>query len=430
MKLKVSEKSYEEVEALPRRKRTKPKTPSLFWRTVTKLLSQPALIRTRFTSRKIGMEKLKKDEPALFLMNHSSFIDVEIMASMLYPRKINIVTTSDAFVGLDWLLTKVGCIPTNRFTADTRLVRNVLHAVRKNKTSVVIYPEAGYSFDGTKTEMGKVTGKLIKMLKIPVVMIKTEGAFHHDPIYRGVRPRLNKVSATMTYLLSAEQVQSMSVEEINAVIDEQFSFDNFRWQRENNIKISDKHRADHLDRLLYKCPHCRAEGKMEGKGITLTCHACGKVYTMDEYGQMRANGGETEFSHIPDWFRWERECARREIEEGEYSLDTEVDIIVFRDTKSLYRVGSGRLVHTAEGFVLDGCDGKLHYEHKPLSSHSIYADLDWFEFGDMVCVGNTKFMYYCLPKDKSVSVAKIRFAAEEIYKIKKAEGALLKSASK
>ena len=77
MKLKVSEKSYDEVMALPRRKHIKPKTPSLFWRTVTKILSQPALIRTRFKSKRVGMEKLGKDEPALFLMNHSTFIDVE-----------------------------------------------------------------------------------------------------------------------------------------------------------------------------------------------------------------------------------------------------------------------------------------------------------------------------------------------------------------
>ena len=217
MKIKTVKKSYDEVMALPPRKREKPKTPTFFWRSVTKILSAPALIRTHFKSKKTGMEKLGKNEPALFLMNHSSFIDVEIMASMLYPRKINIVTTSDAFIGLDWLLRQVGCMPTNRFTADTRLVRDILYAVRKKKNSLVLFPEAGYTLDGTHTEMGNIMGKLIKFLNIPVVMIKTEGAFHHDPIYNGLQVRKNRVSATMTYLLSKEDILGMTPEEICAL---------------------------------------------------------------------------------------------------------------------------------------------------------------------------------------------------------------------
>ena len=421
MKLKVSEKSYDEVMALPRRKHIKPKTPSLFWRMVTKILSQPALIRTRFKSKRVGMEKLGKDEPALFLMNHSTFIDVEIMASMLYPRRINIVTTSDAFIGLDWLLRQVGCIPTNRFTADTRLVRDILHAVRKNKNSLVLYPEAGYTLDGTHTEMGKVTGKLIKLLKIPVVIIKTEGAFHHDPIYNGLQVRKNRVSATMTYLLSPEQINDMTVEEINAIIDKEFDYDHFKWQKEKGVRIDAPTRADHLEKILYKCPSCHAEGCTEGRGTSLTCRCCGKSYTMDEYGQMHANDGVTEFSHIPDWTRWQRERVKEEIDREEYILDTDVDIIMARDTKSLYRVGTGHLTHSKKGFILEGCDGKLYYRHKPLCYHSVYADFHWFEIGDMIAIGNSDTTYYCFPKDKSVSVLKARYAAEYIYKVKKAE---------
>ena len=37
--------------------------------------------------------------------------------------------------------------------------------------------------------------------------------------------------------------------------------------------------------------------KMEGKGIHLTCHACKKQWTMDEYGQLAANDGDTDESN-------------------------------------------------------------------------------------------------------------------------------------
>ena len=42
---------------------------------------------------------------------------------------------------------------------------------------------------------------------------------------------------------------------------------------------------------------------------------------LDEYGYMRALDGDTAFSHIPDWYAWEREEVKREILEGKYSLE-------------------------------------------------------------------------------------------------------------
>ena len=421
MKTKVCEKSYQEVMALPKRKHEKPIKPNIFWRTLLKLVALPDLMSVKFKCKKVGMEKLGKKEPALFLMNHSGFIDMEIVVSSLYPRVFNIITTSDAFVGMDWLMRQIGCVPTNKFTSDANLVRDMMHIVRKQHSSIVLYPEASYSFDGTCTTMGDSTGKLIKLLKVPVVMIKTEGAFHRTPLYNDLHVRKNKVSATMTYLLSTEQINEMTPDEINKIVDEHFNYDHFKWQLETKLKIDHPLRADKLNRVLYKCPRCMAEGKTEGKGITLTCKACGAAYEMDEYGQLHATEGETEFSHIPDWYKWERKCVREDIEAGRYILETDVDIVMAKDTKKLYRIGSGHLKHTTDGFVLDGCDGQLHYEHKPLCSHGLYSDFYWYEIGDIICIGNGDYMYYCFPKCEGDVVAKTRLAAEEIYKIRKAE---------
>ncbi|MBQ7327136.1 MAG: 1-acyl-sn-glycerol-3-phosphate acyltransferase [Clostridia bacterium] len=428
MKITVTEnKTYAEIMAMPKPKHEKPKKPNIFWRTLLKLVSLPSMIKTGFKCKKVGMERLGKKEPALILMNHSGFIDMEIVVSILYPRPLNIVTTSDAFIGMDWLLRQIGCIPTNKYTPDPTLVRSMLHAVRKHKSSVVLYPEASYSFDGTATEIGDCTGGLIKLLKVPVVMVKTEGAFHHTPLYNNLHVRHNKVSATMTYLLSPEDIERMSVDEINAVVNEQFSFDHFKWQKETQQVYDQPDRAEGLNRVLYKCPHCMAEGKMVGEGTTLTCNACGKVWEMDVYGQMVARDGNTEIAHIPDWYKWERQCVREEILRGEYSLDCDVDILMTRDTKKLYRIGSGHLTHDVDrGFILDGCDGQLHFERKPLVSHTLYADYFWYELGDIINIGNADYMYYCFPKGVGDVVAKTRLAAEEIYKIKKAEKAAAK----
>ena len=163
-----------------------------------------------------------------------------------------------------------------------------------------------------------------------------------------------------------------------------------------------------LERILYKCPHCGQEAQMQGKGTELTCHACGKVWHMDELGQLAAVEGETEFSHIPDWYAWERAQVRKELEEGTYLLDTDVDIGMMVDYKAIYMVGQGRLRH----------DGELDYAQGPLACYGLYADYYWYEIADVICFGNHDALYYCFPKD-GTPVAKTRLATEELYKLKK-----------
>ena len=418
MKIKVKKAWYEDVLARPVGLHRQPLRPGPLFRFLLKALSVSDLKATHFTHKEIGMEKLGKHEPCLILMNHSSFIDLKIAATILYPRPFNIVCTSDGFVGKDWLMRAIGCIPTKKFVTDTVLVRDMLFALKKLNSSILMFPEASYSFDGTATPLPESLGKCLKILRVPVVMIRTYGAFARDPLYNNLNLRKVDVSADMEYLLSPREIAEKTPDELNSILAEKFSFDNFRWQQENNIRIAEAFRADHLNRVLYKCPHCQTEGAMLGKGTRLTCKACGKEYELTEYGFMKAADGNTEFAHIPDWYRWERECVRREIQEGRYRLDVPVDIYMMVDTKSIYKVGTGRLEHGSEGFHLTGCDGRLDYSQKPNASYSLYSDYYWYEIGDMICIGNTDVLYYCFPKEGDV-VAKTRLAAEELYKLTK-----------
>ena len=421
MKIKVTDKSYEEVMALPREEHRKPLKPSIFFRTLLKLLSSADLKATNFHCRSIGMERLGADEPCLILMNHSSFIDLKIASTVLYPRPFNIVCTSDGFVGKEWLMRHLGCIPTQKFVSDLGLVRDMVYTVKELHSSVLMYPEASYSFDGTATPLPESIGKCVKMLGVPLVMIRTYGAFARDPLYNGLQLRKVDVSADMEYLLSPQEIAKASTAEINALLAERFSFDNFRDQQEQQIRITEPFRADGLNRVLYKCPHCGNEGAMTGKGTTLTCNSCGKTYLLTETGFLEAQEGETEFFHIPDWYRWERSCVRQELLDGSYRLDIPVRICMLVDSRSIYRVGEGRLIHTREGFHLSGCEGRLDYRQKPTSSYSLYSDYFWYELGDMICIGNSKALYYCFPTGQQDVVAKTRLAAEELYKLTKAD---------
>ncbi len=420
LKIKTKEKNLKEVFALPGFKRRKPLKPNIILTTIIRLISLPELWAVRFKYKKIGFEKLGKKEPCLILMNHSSFIDLKIASRIFYPRPYNIVCTSDGFIGKNWLMRGIGCIPTNKFVNDTRLVKDMIYAAKKLKSSILMYPEASYSFDGTATPLPDGLGKCIKVLGIPLVIVTTHGAFLHDPLYNGLRLRNVQVTADAEYVLSAEQIQNMTVEEINATVNKYFSFNAFSEQKEKQIRVDAPFRAEGLERVLYKCPHCLAEGKTRGRGISLKCEGCGTEYTLGEFGELKAENAETKFTQIPEWYAWQRECVKKELLDGSYSLDTCADIMMMVNTKCIYKVGTGRLQHSTEGFRLTGCDGALEYTQKPLSSHSLYSDYFWYEIGDIICIGDNKRLYYCMPKG-DVPVAKTRLAAEELYKIEKAK---------
>ncbi len=424
MKTTIKRTDYERVMALPRPKYKKPRKANLFWRTLIRVLTIFGLMGTGFRYETEGLDKLGKQEPCLILMNHTCFLDMEVAYRILYPRKLNIVCSNDGFIGffglMEWLMRSIGCVPTQKFVSDLQLVQDMQYCLKHLKSSVLMYPEASYSFDGTATSLPRKMGVLLKKLDVPVIMIETKGIFARNPLYNELQIRKDqKISAVARVLYTREQVRSLTVQELSEGVDAAFGFDHFAWQKENGVEITQPFRADGLHRILYKCPHCGAEGKLEGKGAVLTCGHCGKVWELTPLGAMQAMTGETEISHIPDWFRWERQQARQEILDGTYHLDCPVKIAMQVDYKAIYMVGEGRLTHDNSGFHLVGCDGKLDYTQKPQACYSLYADYFWYEIADCICIGDKEVHYFCFPQEEGVSVAKLRLATEEMYKLYK-----------
>jgi len=426
MKIHSRNLPYEEVLKLPRLEHKTPLKPSRLLATIVRIGSAPTLWKTKFSYTTERME-LVGDQPCLILMNHSSFTDMKMAYGIFYPKPFGIVTSVDAMSGiLGKLMRFLGCTPTRKYVTDVTLIQDIKYMLKTNKTSVLMYPEAGYSFDGRATTLPRKLGILMKRLEVPVVTVITQGAFARDPLYNMLQIRDVKVSAHVKCIATAEEIREKSVAELDALLDEAFSFDNFAWQRDNRISIDVPFRADGLHRVLYKCPHCGAENKMEGKGIHLTCHACGRQWEMDEYGQLAASQGETEYPHIPDWYSWQRECVRKELEDGTYRLDTDVEIAVQVNLDGVCMIGSGHLVQDGEGFHLTGADGQLDYRQSAVFSHTLYADYFWYEIGDVIGIGNNEFSYFCFP-GADVSVTKVRLATEELYKMKKVRtGRLIK----
>ena len=142
MKIKTKRLPYEKVMALPRNRHRNPLKPLFLLQLVVRILAIFDLFPTKFTYQTHGMEKIKKGEPCLILMNHSSFIDLKIVSKIFFPKRYGIVCTSDGFVGKNWLMRLLGCIPTQKFVSDVTLIRDMEYLLKEKKVSVLMYPEA------------------------------------------------------------------------------------------------------------------------------------------------------------------------------------------------------------------------------------------------------------------------------------------------
>ena len=401
-----------------------------YLRPLTYLLSAPDVILHRTKIRRTGVEGLKP--PYIILCNHNAFLDFKVLTKAIFPQRANYVVAIDGFIGREKLLRNVGCICKRKFTNDLVLVRQ-LHQVIKNGDVPVIYPEARYSLCGTTAVLPVSLGKMIKIFKVPVVTFICHGHHVDSPFWnlhkRGIRP----TEAEMTLLLTPEELKDLSVDEINDRIVQAFQYDDYAWQKERGLETHYKKRAEGLEKVLYQCPACRTEFRMATFGTKLKCGACGKTWTLSPLNELSADSGETEFSHIPDWYEWERANVRAEVEAGTYSsgpLPVEVDSLP--NAKRYIYLGKGTLVHDMNGFTVSGndIDGDPFLMEKPVDSlYSCHIEYDYLgKSGDCVDLNTLDDTWYIYPyaKEKAAqarlrmenpgfSVTKMALATEELY---------------
>lgn len=384
---------------------------------LTMLLSAPDNLAHRNKLTKINCEGLKP--PYVLLCNHNAFMDFKVATKVIYPHSANYVVAIDGFIGREQLLRNVGCICKRKFTNDITLVRQ-LRRVIQNGDIAVIYPEARYSLCGTTAVLPESLGKLCKLLGAPVATLICHGHHVNAPFWNTKNRKVKGTEAELTYLFSSEELKSLSADEINCKLVEAFQYDDFRWQKENGVRIPYPKRAEGLHKVLYQCPHCMTEYRMSSKGSQLHCDACGKVWSMTELGELTADGGNTEFSHIPDWYEWERANVRREVENGTYSTgEMPVTVDSLPNAKRFIRLGEGIMTHDMNGFRVYGktADGEPFQMIKSVPSlYSCHIEYEYLgKHGDCVDLNTLEDTWYIYPHNCVFSVTKMALATEELY---------------
>lgn len=394
----------------------KPIKPTFLMGVAKTIICRPQLNGRKAKIEKMGMEGIE-DKPYILLVTHSSMIDFSLMLMATHPYPVNNVMTLEGFnTYTKPLMRSLGVLGKRKYVQDINLVRNIRYCLNKLKTIFVLFPEARYSLDGCTSYISESLYGLIQMMKVPVVVLNIQGNFVSCPQWNK-KSKKSFVSAKMFPIITGAEAASLSRDEIKDRVLTAFEYDDFAWQYENKIKIDHKDRANGLHCLLYKCANCGVEGNTDSGGTKLWCNSCGAKWEMTEYGRLKAeHKEETEFEHIPDWSKWERECVRREVREGSYYFEDEVEIQTLPNWTKFYKHGKGKLIQTPEGTVIEGkCYGKkCRVEKKPLSLDSMHIEYDYLGRGDCVDISVTDDSFWCY-LSKRDAITKLSFATEEIY---------------
>ncbi len=357
----------------------------------------------------------------IVVSNHMSFEDVKLLEKIIFPRRSFYISSIDEFVGKEWIMRNLGCIPKKVHFRDMALVRNMIRLLKKGNI-VSLYPEATYSFAGVTNQFDQGLGKLAKLANVPVVVIHEYGSYLYSPRWNTL-PKNKEVPiiAHAKMVVTKEEVASLTEKEIQDRINQHFDYNEYQYQRENNIRIHSKTKAHNIHRILYRCPNCQHEKCIEGINNQIYCRNCKATYEIDELSVLKNINGETVFDSISDWYTWQRESVKQAIHDGTYSITFPVKISRLLNSKLGFdHAFATAIAHQDEkGIVIDGKTLKekedFHFEYNEKLNSTVHLTYDVKGCQESAFeVHNEQESFLIYPMD-GTSIIKIRYAVEESH---------------
>ena len=350
------------------------------------------------TVNKIG----KLEVPSIVLCNHGSFIDFIYAAALLRKYKPHFIVARLYFYNklLGTLLRKVGAFPKSMFAMDMENAKNCL-TVLQNHELLAMMPEARLSTAGRFEDIQGSTYSFIKKSGVNIYTVKLSGDYLADPKWgKGFR-RGAVVEAELDLLYTADQVKTLSIEQLKQGIEERLFYDEFQWlQQRPNIHYRSQHMAEGLENILSVCPVCNRKHTITTERSKVFCECCGYLTSLnDRYGFTE----NFQFANLSQWYDWQMELLKKEIAENEdYALSSRVELRLPGNGNSLTRHGGyGICTLNRDGLTYSGTkDGEnveLHF-----SLRRIYRLL--FGAGENFEIYDGTQILYFVPEEKRSAV--------------------------
>ncbi|MBO7359747.1 MAG: VTT domain-containing protein [Clostridia bacterium] len=330
----------------------------------------------------------KAEEPYVLMSNHPSFWDFYYIDRLPFKRRPMIVVnefyTRRPF--LRKLAPKCGIIPKKLFSPDIKSVAGIMKALRKG-WSVNVFPEGRMSIDGTTYPFPAGTGGFFRKMGKDLVLVNISGAYTSKPKWRD-RFFRSDITVSVKRVIKSDELASMSPEEVEAAIKESIS------STGGDLPPKPYRRKDlarGIEKVLFRCPDCGALYSLTGKGVTISCSACGSSHVFDGY--YRLEDGRT----VADCYAAAKEIERREL--ASTVLETRVCTKVFLpDGKTRKETGVCRM--DRENFVYEPDGGEPFTI--PLEQTEALA----FSCGEEFELYNDEDLYYFYPVENRLQTVR------------------------
>lgn len=296
-------------------------------------------------------EKCKEKGPLLVMSNHNSDLD-PLLVAYSFPNVLYFVASEDVMrsKARGFLSYVTDIIPRQKGGNASATVRKVLRHVAAGH-DVCIFPEGNRSWDGNTRMMTPATGKMARMSSAKLVTYRTEGVYFSSPRWSGGSLRRGKTRGTIVGIYEPEYLKTLSSEEVQALIERDLFENAYERQRRKPVKFRGRKLAEHLETLLFACPHCHAEGKMRSDGDYFCCDNCGMKLRYTPEGFFVGN--DLIYDTVLDWNIWQNSFVEKKC------LEAKTGEAIFSDTQmELYSVSTG----TSREFVC--CGGLSLYSDK------------------------------------------------------------------
>ncbi len=246
------------------------------------------------------------DEPYLMLCNHVGSYDPFLVSKFI--KKQPHFVSSDAVMRdpvIGFLFRKLGVIPKKKNVKDSQVIRDMVTVARAGG-SIGLFPEGARTWTGTSLNYDPVIGKLVKLLKIPVITVKMKGMQLSNPRWG---QKLRRVAMEIDYELAftKEQIAEAGTQEIFDKINKDLFHDEVDWQRSKMHKITSDQRAEFIEYVLFLCEECESIGKIKSGGNDFECSKCGRKTHVNEYGFFENKAQKPQlFDNIRDAYNWQR----------------------------------------------------------------------------------------------------------------------------
>ena len=375
-----------------------------------------AWIARSYKAETRGLESARALKPPYIVVgNHTTNLD-PFLCNTYLPQPIHWVASDGNMRSpiMRFLLIKVaGAIPKSKAIPDIETVNWIVEFIRRRKGVVGFYPEGQASWNGSTCPSFGSTAKLLKLLRVPVLLVLTKGAYMTKPRWAYTR-RVGKVEIGFSLLFDPATLKSSSVGEISERLESALSHDDPAWARTQGIGYSDPRRAECLELAYYACPACGALQSLASSGSTIACSVCGARTEYTEDGSFSPPFPPS----LASWDAWqeahlEKLLVERHLPSPELPVFSDSDVLLLagRRIDTMRRLGTGTLVLSAKGLEFSPLHRKkIVFERKDIEGPGV---LKWnfFEF----YVGRT--VYRAEFGNRSTSGRKYAVALELLAKL-------------